>query len=204
MCSGARTCHRPHRWITGTSRTTSAGTSIVCRRRARRAEPSWSTGRASPGSLTDTITDWPLRRPMPSGMTCRACADATPVRALASLDPRDRLQKRPVQRPVLADTSRRREAEFGCNVRSRASAGECLAAHALVSNAMFWARAWERSFMGPIRGFVSQVVRKIANSIAHACHHPFGRTCAQIRPLARVLTPRPRFAFLRTVFKRTS
>jgi hypothetical protein len=50
MCSDARTCPRPHRWTTGTSRTTSAGTSIMCRPQARRAEQSWLTGRASRAS----------------------------------------------------------------------------------------------------------------------------------------------------------
>jgi hypothetical protein len=49
-CSGARLHLRAHRWTTTTSRTTSAGTSIVCRPQARRAEPSWSTGRASRAS----------------------------------------------------------------------------------------------------------------------------------------------------------
>ena len=46
-CANVSTAHR---WTTGTSRTTSAGTSIMCRPRPRRAEPSWSTRRASPAS----------------------------------------------------------------------------------------------------------------------------------------------------------
>jgi hypothetical protein len=45
-----------------------------------------------------------------------------------------------------------RSATRSCNVRSRASDGECLAARELASNAMLSARASERSFMGRYGG----------------------------------------------------
>ena len=49
-CSAARTCPRAHASTTGTSRTTSAVTSTVCRPRRRPVRRCWSTRRASRAS----------------------------------------------------------------------------------------------------------------------------------------------------------